>query len=245
MPKTRRYTKKKKFTKKRTKKYGYTYKKRKTYKRRKQKGGVKCLNLNNITIPPAVETPPEEETPLGGIPLPPPFPNHLNHSKRELVYKRPAGLDLHTIPRPFNSAGTRFNGTRPEKPLDGTTMPNLLIFWLDIIPSIEADRKILFKLMINELKGNDKKSHWIWWVYPNIKENISKKNIENREVHYELLTNEQYKLLKKSSHYQDMRNLIATEINKKINDSKINSYKDWFTDADYRRLKAYRGDFKA
>ena len=110
----------------------------------------------------------------------------------------------------------------PETP-DEEEYPSVLIFWLD--ERLKKYRQKFIRGLIDEYRQGGKQSHWIWWIYPNIKTHTP----EGR--HIELLTDEQYKLLRTSKDYEKIRLLID-----KIVEIKGLS---WFNSLDRGRIKAF------
>lgn len=111
----------------------------------------------------------------------------------------------------------------PDTPDDETVYPAILVFWLD--ERLKAYRHKFMRGLINEYRRGGKHEHWIWWIYPNIEKHTPDGK------HYELLSEEQYKLLKTSKDYEKTRIFI----------DKIVEVKGlgWFNFLDRGRIKAF------
>ncbi len=205
MPKPKRNSKKRKYTKKKTKKYGYAYKKKKTYKKRKQqKGGVKCLTVNSVASPHGANA---GRTPPVGLVYKSPPPDIL----RKMTF----GLISETIQFPI-----KISATEPHH-------PNILVFWYDDYFKTQRDQFVT--ALKRELGKENKKTHWIWWVYPNIIEITGK--TEDAFSH-ELSTIDEYKLLWENDDYRDIRS-IADGV------SKDGEFINWFSSGDTARMSEF------
>lgn len=115
------------------------------------------------------------------------------------------------------------NMMHPDTPDVESEYPALLVFWLD--DRLKLYRNKFMKGLIQEYRNGGKHHHWIWWVYPNIKKDTPDgKN-------FELLSEQQYDLLKQSSDYIKTRLFI----------DKIVEVKGlgWFNILDRGRIKAF------